>query len=108
MTLGSISTLISLTLGLLGFLSGAILWYRGSIEKRYAAERDFGHLKRNQEQMSQALGIIDDELADLIKLANANLELSRELSRRYEAIDRTLIELNGAINWTSRNPSDRE
>jgi hypothetical protein len=32
--------------------------WKASIEKGYAAQRDFGHLKRNQENMSQNLGQI--------------------------------------------------
>lgn len=106
MEIGTLSTLVSLTLGLLGFLSGLILWYRGAIEKRYAAERDFGHLKRNQEQMAQALGIIDDELADLIKVVRDVAEQGQEYSRKLEQIDRTIIQ--NSVHWSYRNPQRGE
>lgn len=94
MNINTVSTLVSLTLGLLGFLSGLILWYRGSVEKRYAAERDFGHLRRNQEQQSQALAIVDDCLAELSKLSANQLTLLQEIDRRLELIDRQLIQLD--------------
>lgn len=102
MEIGTVSTLVSLTLGLLGFLSGLVLWYKGAIEKRYAAERDFGHLKRNQEQMAQALGIIDEELTALIKGLDAVGEKSHEISQRLDQIDRTIIQ--HSIHWSYRNP----
>jgi ABC-type nickel/cobalt efflux system permease component RcnA len=33
-------------------------------QKEYAAERDFEHLRRNQEQMKEALRVLDDELTE--------------------------------------------
>lgn len=38
--------------------------YAQSREKSYAAERDFEHLRRNQEQMKDALKMLDDELTE--------------------------------------------
>lgn len=38
--------------------------YAQSREKAYAAERDFQHLKANQEQLKETLRIIDDELSE--------------------------------------------
>jgi len=35
-----------------------------SREKAYAAERDFEHLRRNQEQMKESLRVLDGELTD--------------------------------------------
>lgn len=62
MTTERIVTLISLAMGLASFLGGLILWYRGSVEKRYAAERDFRHLQRNYEQLSgHLLALIKEE-----------------------------------------------
>lgn len=33
-------------------VSGAFVWYRSSIIKGYAAQRDFEHLKRNYQQLA--------------------------------------------------------
>ena len=38
-------------IGIIGAIVGGMTWYKGSVEQRYAAQRDFGHLRRNQEQL---------------------------------------------------------
>ena len=38
--------------------------YAQSREKAYAAERDFEHLRKNQEQMKESLKLLDDELTE--------------------------------------------
>lgn len=38
--------------------------YATGKQKEYAAERDFQHLKRNQEQMQEALKLLDEEVSD--------------------------------------------
>ena len=56
---------------------GLILWYRGSVEKRYAAERDFNHLKRNYEQLTANLTTLrqqEDDRFDGIRLRLNNIE----------------------------------
>lgn len=52
-------------LGLLTSLAGVLVFYRNSVQKRYAAERDFQHLKRNYESIVQMLTIISDEIDDV-------------------------------------------
>lgn len=52
-------------LGLLTAGAGLLAYYRSSLKKEYAAERDFQHLKRNQEQLLQGLVHIDDGIAEL-------------------------------------------
>lgn len=49
-------------MGLFSFTGGLILWYRGSVEKRYAAERDFKHLQRNYEQLCSGLVDLDEKV----------------------------------------------
>lgn len=39
-----------------------------SEKKAYAAEHDFQHLKRNQEQMKQAIAMLQDELEETTKV----------------------------------------
>lgn len=38
--------------------------YAQSREKAYAAERDFQHLRNNQEQLKELLKVLDDELTE--------------------------------------------
>ncbi|MCY7272378.1 MAG: hypothetical protein LH702_01195 [Phormidesmis sp. CAN_BIN44] len=59
-------------LSILTFLAGAgsavlgmVRWYGISERKRYAAERDFGHLRNNQEQMKQSLHLLAEELDEM-------------------------------------------
>lgn len=67
---------LSLLLGAATTLSGIIFWYRNAVRKTYAAERDFNHLKRNQEQILN------------------NLEyLLKEQDRRFDTIDKEIIEI---------------
>ncbi len=76
-------------ISLLTFLAGAgsavwgmLQYYSSSEKKKFAAEREFQHLKNNQQQMQQALNKMMDELDDLsddMKTQNAcfNLLLSQ-------------------------------
>ena len=57
--------LVATTLGVVSSIGGFLLYYNGSVRKRYAAERDFQHLLRNQENISQHLIQLDDSLNDI-------------------------------------------
>lgn len=57
--------LASMVLGIISTAGGFFLYYSGSVRKRYAAERDFQHLKRNQEQIVQLLNLLHDDISDL-------------------------------------------
>jgi hypothetical protein len=57
--------LVATTLGVVSSIGGFLLYYNGSVRKRYAAERDFQHLLRNQETISQHLIQLDDSLNDI-------------------------------------------
>lgn len=59
-------------LGLLTSLLGALAWYGSAVRKRYAAERDFQHLKNNYAQLAANQGTIlsalqetNDKLGDI-------------------------------------------
>ena len=61
---------------------GMLQFYSSSEKKKFAAEREFQHLKRNQQQMQEALAKMMeelDELSDDMKTQNAcfNLLLSQ-------------------------------
>lgn len=71
------ATAIALIISICSFFGGLIMWYRGSVEKRYAAERDFNHLKRNYEQLAASLASLmqmEDERFDELRLRLNNIE----------------------------------
>ncbi|MEO1741296.1 MAG: hypothetical protein AAFR99_05750 [Cyanobacteria bacterium J06629_9] len=77
-------------IGMSGAVFGAIAWYRGSVEKAYAAKRDFGHLKRNYEGVSATLAGMDKTLDDRFD----RIELDQ---REIKALVQTaLIQLGGS------------
>jgi hypothetical protein len=89
----TISNVASLLFGLTGFASGLVLWYRSSVQKSYAAERDFGHLRNNYKQLADSL----TELNDLVgaqgdRQDRALTELER-LRSQLNDIDRVLTEI---------------
>lgn len=72
-----VQDVLSLVIGLSGAIGGLALWYKSSIEKRYAAERAFNHIQKHYEGLSHQLVLQDQSL---------------------EQIDRTLIEMKGTQN----------
>ena len=98
-----------LSIGILSLLAGFFLWYKGSVEKRYAAERDFQHLRRNQEQMSDAIASIDKFLDDRLDEQRGELKeikaLCISVSQRFEII-LTRLEANSAIFARKQRPDD--
>ncbi len=76
--------LLSLALGLGGFLSGGLMWYRGAVRKSYAAERDFAHLRRNQEQIQAALEQLQEEIEAIARDEAQSAERLRELERSID------------------------
>lgn len=95
------TSLIPLLLGVASFIAGAIAWYRGAVEKRYAAERDFQHLRRNYEQ----LAISVKELDDCLKETHQTLSSYKEQFQRlvYESVEtnRALVKIEALILNTS-------
>ena len=53
--------------GISGTLWGLARWYAQSERKKYAAERDFQHLKRAQEQQAENLRLMMEEVEFLNK-----------------------------------------
>lgn len=79
-TMGDAIALGSLVLATATTCIGGILWYANSEKKKYAAERDFAHIRRNQEQMQQGLN-----------------DLLREFDRRFDVIDRDVLEIKSVL-----------
>lgn len=57
-------------------LTGLMLWFVNAEKKKYAAERDFQHIRKNQEQTNMALTTI---------LA--------EFDKRFDIVDRDILEI---------------
>jgi hypothetical protein len=76
-----ISNIISIATFLAGAGSavwGMVKWYGDGEKKRYAAERDFQHLRNHQEQMKQSIAQLVKEidgLSDDVKTMNACFSL---------------------------------
>lgn len=66
MDLNSLLTLLTFlgggAAGAIGGIATAARWYADSEKKKYAAERDFLHLKNAQAQLSEALKLISEEV----------------------------------------------
>lgn len=56
-----ITAIIGLIIGVSGAIAAIYTRWKASIEKGYAAQRDFAHLRRNQEQMSQGIAEINKD-----------------------------------------------
>lgn len=97
MNTSDFTALIGVALGLFSFLGGVVLWYKGSVEKRYAAERDFNHLRRNQEQMGGALATICKDIETLGENAADFTEESRKVVNLVGEIARAQIEMKAHI-----------
>ncbi|MGI0494225.1 hypothetical protein ACN4EG_20765 [Alkalinema pantanalense CENA528] len=59
--------------GISGTLWGMAQWYAKAKNKEYAAQRDFAHLKRNQEQQAENMRQIMEEV-ELLNRAVIRLE----------------------------------
>lgn len=59
---------VTFFLGTAGAIFGGVSWYKGSVEKRYAAERDIGHLKRSIEQINANIDYYRQDLEKLGEL----------------------------------------
>jgi hypothetical protein len=80
MNLNDLTGIIGLSLGILTFIGGLIAYYRGSVEKGYAAKRDFGHLKNNYQQ-----------------LATNQDQILREQDERFDRLDLTLARIEALL-----------
>lgn len=71
--------------GILGLIDAGIQRYSRRIKSSYAAERDFAHIRRNQEQFSQALGAMQEEVEQLlIKVAELRMQLAMLIGEKRD------------------------
>lgn len=73
-------SLVSLVVGLVTSIGGGVAWWRAVVRKQYAAERDFGHLKRNYQQLAQGVDL-----------------LYKEGDKRFDRLDLEMVELKGLL-----------
>lgn len=76
----------SLSLAVVTTSAGALLWYIQGEKKKYASERDFQHLKRNQEQISQGIE-----------------SLAEDIDHKLEIISRDILEIKMALGIKRNN-----
>lgn len=83
MTPWKLETIIAIGGFLIGLgttLCGVLAWYSSSVRKKYAAEREFNHLRNNQQQIQAGLN-----------------DLVQENEERFNALDRQLIEIKAYL-----------
>jgi hypothetical protein len=87
-----IATIISCILGLTGAGFGIFARWKASVEKGYAAQRDFAHLQRNFDQLVR------------------NLELlTKEQDARFDRLDNGQSELRATlITLLTRKPNNND
>lgn len=66
--------LVGLSLALFSSVVSFFLFYSASVRKKYAAERDFQHLKRNQENIQQLIQLLADDIDELKHLIERSIE----------------------------------
>lgn len=76
-------------IGILTFIGGIVAWYRSTIEKQYASQRDWNHLKNNQQQLIQNLDFF-----------------LKEQDRRFDHLDQQITEIKGMIYSLLRRRDD--
>ena len=74
--------------GLIPYGLNLVSHYSNSQQKRYAAERDFQHLKRNQEQIVSNIAHIAEEFDHRFD----------EIDKRLNHIDHALLEIKTYLN----------
>lgn len=57
-TLEIVTMLISVSM----FLAGLVTWYSGAVRKRYAAQRDYEHLKTSYKQLASGQSVISKDM----------------------------------------------
>lgn len=80
--------LLAMAISLVTFIAGGVAWFSSAIRKGYAAERDFQHLKRNQEQLSLGIKQCLDQYDHKFELTKKELD----------EIEIQLIEVKGVLN----------
>lgn len=84
--------LLALATNIVGVIVWALIAYAGSEKKKYAAERDFNHLRNNQIQISDGIGSI-------VKDIDSRFD---KLDERLNSQDHDLLEIKTYLNIHSK------
>ncbi|HEY9605222.1 MAG TPA: hypothetical protein V6C85_26690 [Allocoleopsis sp.] len=76
-----VTAIIGLIIGLSGAVAAIYTRWKAAVEKGYAAQRDFAHLRRNQEQMSQGIA-----------------EINKDADARFDRIDLSLNRVESMLH----------
>lgn len=87
--INAVIALAGLALAFTTTILGAIVWYAQTEKKKYAAERDFNHLRRNIEQLT---GSIDYQTG--------------ELDKNFENLQRDILEIKMHLGMKNFNERD--
>ena len=88
----SVALIIGIGTGILSvltFLGGTYAYIKSSSTKKYASEREIGHLKKSLEQMSTNFMFLD-----------------KEFDRRFDLIELKLLEINSNVQRISDKNKD--
>jgi hypothetical protein len=80
--------LLALFTNIIGVIAWALIAYAGAEKKKYAAERDFNHLKNNQLQISNGIGVIAKDIDNYFD----------KLDTRLNSHDQDLLEIKTYLN----------
>lgn len=83
MSLETVAALI----GIITFVGGLIAWYRGAVQKEYASQRDWEHVKNNQKQLATNLDFMFKEIEYKLD------KITDEHDKRFDKIDVSQIKL---------------
>ena len=59
------------------------MWWTSTVRKRYATERDFAHIRRNQEQSNQLLVSMDKDLGNSTDHIIQTLSLKLDINQQH-------------------------
>lgn len=74
-------------IGIVTFIGGLIAWYRGAVQKEYASQRDWEHVKNNQKQLVENLNFIFKEIDERFD------KIDKEQDKRFDKLDGQLIKI---------------
>lgn len=85
--------LLALFTNIFGVVVWYAVWYANAEKKKYAAERDFNHLKNNQKDISNGI-------AEIAKDFDIRFD---ELDKRFNSQDHDLLEIKTYLNIHSKH-----
>ena len=91
-----IVAIVGCVIGIGGASAAIYARWKASIEKGYAAQRDFQHLKRNQENISMGIAQIDKDLSE--RLDDIDKDIDTRLDRVDLAVNRIENMLHNLIS----------